>query len=103
MVGLSSATCALGAAEERSEIEDENEDEDEDDSEAERSEALAAEQQPQNAEFPVLEAVDVRMGLIIEVMEGAGGNEVFAAAFAAAEQEGNVGDLFGEDEEGAGV
>jgi hypothetical protein len=31
------------------------------------AEAFAAEQKPENAEFPILEAIDVRMGLIVKI------------------------------------
>ena len=61
------------------------------------AEAFAAEEEPEDAEFPVFEAVDVGMGLVIEVMEGAGGDEVFASAFTARKEEWDIGDLFGED------
>ena len=47
--------------------------------------------------FPVLESVEVRMWAIVEVVQRAGGDEGFAAAFPAGEQERDIGDLFGED------
>jgi hypothetical protein len=65
------------------------------------ADGFAAEHEPEDAEFPVLEAVDVGMGLVVEIAERAGGDEVFASAFAAREKEGNVGNLFGENVDGA--
>src|SRR6266567_9347690 len=65
------------------------------------AEAFAAEQQPEDAEFPVFKTIYVGMGLIVEIVERTGGDEIFAAAFAARKQERDVGDLFGEDGGGA--
>lgn len=48
-----------------------------------------------------MKAIDVGMGLVIEIDEGAGGNEVFAAALAVGKEERDVRDLFGEDGGGA--
>ncbi len=61
------------------------------------SEALAAEHEPHDAEFPVLEAIDVRMGAGVEVMQRAAGDEGLATALAGGEEERDVGDLLGED------
>src|SRR5713226_8097621 len=58
--------------------------------------ALAAKEQPKDAEFPVLESVDVGMRMGIEVEQWAGGDEGLAAALAAGEEKGNVGDLLGD-------
>ena len=56
------------------------------------AEALAAEHEPDDAEFPVLEAVDLGVRAGVEVNEGAGGDEVLAGAVADGEAEGDVGD-----------
>ena len=65
------------------------------------ADALAAEHEPDDAEFPVLEAVDVGVGPGVEIQEGPGGDEVFATALAAREEKGDIGDLLGEDVDGA--
>ena len=65
------------------------------------AEGFAAEEEPEDAEFPVLEAVDLRMGAVVEVVERAGGDEIFPAAFTAGEEERDVGDLLGDDIDGA--
>jgi hypothetical protein len=62
---------------------------------------FAAKEEPKDAEFPVLEGVDTGMRMRIEVEQRAGGDEGFAAAFAAGEEERNVGDLLGDGVDGA--
>jgi hypothetical protein len=39
----------------------------------------------------------VRVRAIVEIVQGTAGDQVFAAAFATREEEGDVGDLFGQD------
>jgi len=63
--------------------------------------ALAAEEEPEDAEFPVLEPGETGVGAIIEIDERAGGNEVFAAAFTGGKEEGDIGDLLGDGIHGA--
>src|SRR5882672_6550068 len=65
------------------------------------AEAFAAEHEPEDAEFPILEAVDGGMGPRIKIEQRPGGDESFAAALAAGEKERDIGDLFGEDVDGA--
>ena len=55
----------------------------------------------QRTQFPILEAIDVGMRAIIEIEERAGGDEVFATALAGGEKERDIGDLLGEDIDGA--
>src|SRR5207249_11437464 len=62
---------------------------------------FTSEHEPEDAEFPVLEAVDLGVGAVVEIGEGGGGDEAFAAAFASGEEEGDVGDLLGKDVDGA--
>src|SRR5262245_28205053 len=61
------------------------------------AEAFAAEHEPDDAEFPVLETVEVWMGAIVKVQERAAGDKGFASALAGGEQEGDIGDLLGQD------
>ena len=65
------------------------------------AEALATEEEPEDAEFPVVETIYVGVGLVVEIVEGAGGDEVFAAAFAAGKQKRQIGDLLGQNVDGA--
>src|ERR1041384_3217023 len=65
------------------------------------AEALAAEHEPDDAELPVLEAVYLRVRAGVEIGQWAGGDEVFATAGAAGKEEGDIGDLLGEDVDGA--
>ena len=51
--------------------------------------------------FPVLETIDGAMRPVIEIDEGTGGDEVFAAALAGGEEKGDIGDLLGEHVDGA--
>jgi hypothetical protein len=62
---------------------------------------LAAEKEPEDAEFPILETVDVRMRLIVELVKRSGRDQMFASAFAARKEEWDIGDLFGEYAGGA--
>jgi len=48
-----------------------------------------------------LKAVELRMRTVVEVNQGAGSDQGFAATFAIREEEGNVGDLFGENVDAA--
>ena len=59
--------------------------------------ALAAEHQPDHAQLPILKAVQVRMRTIVEIDQGAFGDQVFAATITGGKQERNVGDLLGEN------
>ncbi len=43
------------------------------------AEAFAAEHEPDDAELPILEAIDVRVGMVVEIGERAAGDYVFAA------------------------
>ena len=63
--------------------------------------ALAAEHEPEDTEFPVLEAIDVGVRAVIEIEERAGGDEVFATALAGGEEERDMGELLGQDIDGA--
>ena len=65
------------------------------------AEAFAAEHQPDDAELPILEAVQVRVRVGVEINQWAGGDEGFAATVAGREKEGDVGDLLGERVDGA--
>jgi len=63
--------------------------------------ALAAEHEPEDSEFPVLETVDVRMRMGVKIEERTGSDQVFAATLAGGEEERNVGNLFSQDIDGA--
>src|SRR3954469_896756 len=63
--------------------------------------ALAAEHEPDDAEFPILETVQVRMRTSVKFRQWPGGDQVFPAAIASREKERDVGNLFGEDIDGA--
>jgi hypothetical protein len=65
------------------------------------ADAFATEHEPHDAEFPVLEPVDLGVRSGIEVEERTGSDEVFATAFAVGEEEWDVGDLFGDDVDSA--
>jgi len=65
------------------------------------AEALAAEHEPHDAQFPVLEPVYLRVWTGVEIQQRAGGDEVFATARAGGEEERDVGDLIGQDVDGA--
>ncbi len=60
------------------------------------AETFTAEHEPDDAEFPVFEAAELRMRAGVEIDEGAGGDEVFASAFAAGKSERDIRDLFRE-------
>jgi len=63
--------------------------------------ALAAEHEPEDAEFPILETVDVRVRIGVEIEERTGGDQAFPAPLAGREEERDIGDLFGQDVDGA--
>jgi hypothetical protein len=65
------------------------------------ADAFAAEHEPEDTEFPILEGVDVWVRGGIEILEGPGGDEVFAATFAAGKEEWDIGDLLGKNIDGA--
>jgi hypothetical protein len=65
------------------------------------AETFAAEHEPHDAELPILEAIDLWMGLVVEAEKRAGSEQVFAATFAGGEEEGDVGNLLGQDIDGA--
>ena len=44
------------------------------------AEAFAAEHEPDDAELPVLEAIDLRVRVVVEVQQRTGGDEGFAPA-----------------------
>jgi len=58
--------------------------------------AFAAQQQPQHPQFPVLEPVNLRMRLIVEVHQRARRNQVLTPAFAGRKKERRVRDLLGD-------
>jgi hypothetical protein len=64
------------------------------------ADALAAEHEPDDAEFPILEAGDEGMRLVVEIMQWAGGDEVLAAPLARGKEERDAGDLLGQDVDG---
>ncbi len=65
------------------------------------AEAFAAQHEPDDAELPILKAIQMRVGMGVKVRKGAGGDEVFPAAVAGREEKGNVRDLLGDDIDGA--
>ena len=65
------------------------------------AEAFAAEEEPKDAEFPVLEAVDLGVRTVVEIHEGAGGDQSFFAALAPGQDKGDVGDLLSDGVDGA--
>src|SRR5713101_4149432 len=65
------------------------------------AEALATEHEPDDAQLPILEAVYVRVRMVVKVHQRTGGNQGFAPAVAGGEEERNVGDLLGQDVDGA--
>src|SRR5207249_922444 len=65
------------------------------------AEAFAAEHEPDDAEFPVLEPIYLWVRVAVEVQERAGGNESFATTITGGEKEWNVRDLLGEGAYGA--
>ena len=65
------------------------------------ADAFAAEEEPEDAEFPVLEGVEARVGMGIEVQQWTGGDKGFAAALAAGEEKRDIGDLFSDGVDGA--
>ena len=62
--------------------------------------AFAAEHEPDDAKFPVLEPINIWVGVVVEIKEGARGDEVLAPALAVGKEKGDVGDLFGQDADG---
>src|SRR5258708_34045330 len=60
------------------------------------AEALATEHEPDDAQLPILEAVYVRVRMVVKVPQRTGGNQGFAPAVAGGEEERNVGDLLGQ-------
>jgi len=61
------------------------------------AEAFAAEHEPDDAEFPVLEAIYLGMRMVVKVQQGTGGDEGFAASIPCGEKEWDVGDLLSQD------
>src|SRR6266478_2990498 len=60
------------------------------------AEALAAEHEPDNAEFPILEPIEVGVGPVVKLNERTARDESLASALAGGDQERDVGDLLGE-------
>src|SRR6266404_5843030 len=63
--------------------------------------AFAAKHEPDDAEFPILEPVDLGMGPGVEIQEGAAGDQLLPAPVATGEEERDVGDLLGQNVDGA--
>ena len=64
------------------------------------AEAFAAEHEPDNAEFPILEPIEVGVGAVIELNERAARDQSLAPALAGGEQERDVSDLLGKRVDG---
>ena len=62
---------------------------------------LATKHEVEDAELPILEFIDVRMGLGIEIEKRAGRDEIFATTFTPGKEKWDIGDLFGDDIDGA--
>ncbi len=65
------------------------------------AETFTAEHEPDDTHLPIAEAVEAAVRVLVEVGQRAGGYESFAPTVATGEQEWNVGDLFGDDVDGA--
>src|SRR5579859_99100 len=65
------------------------------------AEAFAAEHEPDDAEFPILETVDVRVWVVVKIGEWAGGDDLFSVGCGGGKAERDVGDLFGDSVDGA--
>jgi hypothetical protein len=65
------------------------------------ADAFAAQEEPEDAEFPILESVEAGVGMGIEIEQRTGGDEGLAAAFTAGEEERDIGDLFSDGADGA--
>src|SRR5258708_38198963 len=65
------------------------------------AEALATQQEPNDPQFPIFEAVDLRMGTVVEIHEGSGGDQLLAGSSGGRKPERNVRNLLGQRIDGA--
>src|SRR5690348_11916681 len=55
------------------------------------AEAFATEHEPDDAEFPILETVDVRVRVVVKIGEWAGGDDLFSVGCGGGKAEWDVG------------
>ena len=65
------------------------------------AEAFAAEHEPDDAHLPILETVHAGMWPVVKIRERSGCNQSLPATVAGREKERDVGDLLGQDVDGA--